>query len=101
MGIDFDRTDVPSWFADRIVPSNIIDIADRLNTMARIFDVEFKSENSLDNAAIRLLFLHHWRKMALRENTWAHIWLFEVGTMAQCHAQITGILQRIPKLKPT
>ena len=101
MDIDFDKTDVPSWFADRIVPSNIIDIANQLNTMARIFANEFKSANSLDNAAIRLLFLHHWRKMALRENTWAHIWLFEAGPMAQCHAQITGILQRIPKLKPT
>ena len=101
MGIDFDRTNVPSWFADRIVPSNIIDIADRLNTMARFFDIEFKSESPLDNAAIRLLFLHHWRKMALRENTWAHIWLFELGPMAQCHAQITELLERIPRLRPT
>jgi len=101
MGIDFDQNDVPSWFADRIVPPNIIDTANRVNTMARFFEVECKSETSLDNAAIRLLFLHHWRKMALRENTWAHIWLFKVGPMAQCHTQITQILERIPKLRST
>ena len=101
MDIDFDRSNVPSWFVDRIIPSNIIDIADQLNNLAFYFDAEFKSEGSLDNAAVRLLFLHHWRKMALRENTWAHIWLFETGPIAQCHAQITGILQRLPKLKST
>lgn len=101
MDIDFDRINVPSWFVDRIIPSHIIDIADQLNTLAFYFDAELKSEGSLDNAAVRLLFLHHWRKMALRENTWAHIWLFETGPMAQCHAQITGILQRLPKLRST
>jgi phenylacetic acid degradation operon negative regulatory protein len=100
MDIDFDQNDVPPWFVDRVVPSNIVDIADSLSTMAHSFSDEHETENSLDNAAIRLLFLHHWRKMALRDNTWAHIWLFEAGPMAQCHTQITEILERIPKLKP-
>ena len=60
--------------------------------------------NQLDNAqsdlevsTLRLLFLHNWRKLALRESTWAHIWLKKDGPISHCHSGITELLSNLPK----
>ncbi|MEK9733692.1 MAG: hypothetical protein VW297_04615 [Paracoccaceae bacterium] len=87
----------PVWFEHMIVSAKTLDLADRLLTLLEDFNRIDTNQSDLDSSALRLLFLHHWRKMALRESTWAHIWLNKDSPIARCHIGITTILSTLPK----
>lgn len=89
---DFSFGDVPAWIVNRIVPADVVTLAEKLNELA-IEQLHAKEAlEQIDSSALRLLFLHRWRKMALRENTWAHIGLFPDGALAQCQSNVTQLL---------
>lgn len=97
--IEFDKNAIPSWFENKLVPAKILNVAKELTLLAEHFLASSKSLNDLDRVAVRLLFLHHWRKMALKENTWAHIWLCPEDVIAHYHRQVFEIFKRLPKPK--
>lgn len=97
--LEFDRCKTPIWFEEQIVPRKILDSTKRFNVLAQQIPSTPKYSSQLDCNAMRLLFLHHWRKMALRDGTWAHIWLSNSGPVAECHKQIVRILNLLPKMK--
>jgi len=87
----------PVWFEHMIVSAKTLHLADRLLTLLEDFKRIDTIQSDLDSSALRLLFLHHWRKMALRESTWAHIWLNKDSPIARCHIGVTTILSTLPK----
>ena len=90
--VEYDPTSLPDWFIERTVPGNVINNVQKYHlAIEQLADV-LENCNEEDKRAIRLLALHHWRKMALRDNTWFHIWLFKDGVFAKCHRKITHIL---------
>lgn len=91
--LTFDLANVPDWFVQRIIPRSIEDLAEKYRQTIGCLREVIESCNDLDRAALRLLALHHWRKMALRDNTWLHIWLFEDGAFAQSHRLISTLLK--------
>jgi len=98
MQFDVNDQDIPTWIVNRIVPGDVIDIAERLNVLAVEYAAQNPQAHKVGDVAIRLLLLHRWRKMALREGTWALIGLFPDGPMAQCHRSVTELLQTSPRI---
>ncbi len=93
-----DMDAIPDWFSARIVPPQTLFQAQRLFDLAgRVRQTELAP---LPLAAVRLLLLHHWRKIALRSSSWAHISLVPNGPLAICHDRVTGLLADLPKLSP-
>ncbi len=86
---------VPDWLIERIVPQKVDTVAHEYTKILSEVDELLDQIGDLDRSAIRLLSLHHWRKMALRDNTWFHIWFFKDGSLAQCHRSITDLLNTI------
>lgn len=99
LALEFDRNQIPAWFEEQIVPRKIIDLAKRINLLGEQIQSAPNASSQLDCNVIRLLFLHNWRKMALRDSTWAHIWLSKNGPIAECHQHIVRILKLLPKIK--
>ena len=101
---DIQKSVIPDWVVEHLVPDDVLEIASQLNGLAEQFIGDLQdgkatsSLSSIDCAALRLMFLHRWRKMALRDNTWAHIGLFPDGPMAQCHRHVTRLLADLPRL---
>ena len=94
------ETDMPPvWFEHLIVSPKTLDLAHRLFKLLERYNRIDKNQSDLDASALRLLFLHHWRKLALRESTWAHIWLKKDGAISQCHSGITALLSNLPKFE--
>ena len=94
------ETDMPPvWFEHLIVSPKTLDLAHRLFKLLERYNRIDKNQSDLDASALRLLFLHHWRKLALRESTWAHIWLKKDGAISKCHSGITALLSNLPKFE--
>lgn len=97
---------IPAWLIERLIPVGVLTIAKQLNRLAldiinaQAADPLQPGAVTVDDSALRLLFLHRWRKMALRENTWAHIGLFPEGDMAQCQRHVTQLLATWPRIEP-
>lgn len=89
--VDFDK--LPDWFLGRVMPRSVEIIAEKYLGAITGLDTVLKTFDDLDRATIRLLALHHWRKMALRDNTWLHIWLYKNGAFAQSHKMISKLLK--------
>ncbi|MAI57767.1 MAG: hypothetical protein CML56_02075 [Rhodobacteraceae bacterium] len=96
--LEFVDQNLPKWLEHLIVAPPTLEIARRLETLLNGYQAMTKPSASLDLIAIRLLFLHHWRKLALRNAVWAHIGLFENGPLSSCHKRITSLLADTPKL---
>ncbi len=92
----FEPEPVPMWFAGKIVAPQTITHVQRLHDLAGRMD--FLTLPALPQATIRLLLLHHWRKIALRGSSWAHISLCPDGPLALCHQRVSGLLAELPKL---
>lgn len=89
---------LPHWFEAALVPQHLLGQASQLAELARQFpDTKLSASGQV---SARLLFLHYWRKLALRTGTWAHIGLMPDGALARCHAAVTGILDRTDRITP-
>lgn len=88
-------TSLPDWFEARLVPAHLHAQASKLVELAAAFEPAAE-----DSASARLMFLHLWRKMALRLGTWAHIGLFPGGAMAQCHSAMADIFDQTSATRP-
>lgn len=89
----------PDWFMAKLTSEASRQASGRLAALARK-----ASQLPLGDAeaiAIRLLCLHHWRKRALRAGTWAEIWLRPSGELANCHKEVTNLLNDLPHIQAT
>ena len=98
--IDLNQKTLPSWLSEMIVPSEIMTVAQKLSQYTHELCQSDFADNKSDQMAIRLLLLHHWRKLALRESTWAHIALFPDGPLAHCQRMIPKLLKDLPRPHP-
>lgn len=94
------RHPVPNWIETQLVPPHLVRQADGLLRSADCFDGIGEALSPEALASARLLFIHYWRKLALRDGTWAHVLMVPEGSVAQCHRRVTGILARTKKLTP-
>lgn len=96
--VEFNRSHIPDWFEEKIVNSKVQLIARELTKVVSNIDNTMSQYSKLDQTALRLLTLHHWRKMALRDTIWCHIWLFENGSLSKCQNTVPHFLNSLPKI---
>lgn len=97
LSLSFDRNAIPLWLSERIVPAQTLALGERLAELA--IKVDETNGPHLERAVLRLLFLHRWRKLALRQSSWAHISLFPNGPLALCHKRTTSLIAGLAQLK--
>jgi len=80
---------IPNWFVAKLAPEPI-----QRNANALIDVVSNKSANysEQDALVLRLLVLHHWRKLALRPGSWALMWFVPSGELTTCQQVVTAFL---------
>ncbi len=81
---------IPDWFVAKLAPEPI-----QRNASALIDVVSNNAINYIeqDALALRLLVLHHWRKLALRPGSWALMWFVPSGVLTTCQQAVTMFLQ--------
>ena len=90
--LKFDGKAVPAWVEEALVPAHLLQTAralTRLHAAAEAGPAQLSTE---DRASLRILTLHHWRRVALRPGSWAHMFLLPDGTIAQCRGTVTAYL---------
>lgn len=99
MEVEILEQDIPDWFQQRFLQPETILLADKLATYVAKFEKYGNKSTATQKRLIRLLILHHWRKMALRAACWAHIGLLPDGAVSRCHRSVTNNLHRTDKIK--
>jgi len=89
---------IPDWVSEKLITSKTLQIVEVLNQI--LFQHEDNSQitNSLDKTAIRLLILHRWRKLALRDAVWCYIWLEKDSALAKCQKAVSRFLKQSPSI---
>ncbi len=91
---------VPGWVEDRLVPERLIAQAGALAELAVIWRNVAGTMTPAQTRTARLMFVHFWRRLALRDGTWAHIALVPGGDVARAHAEVTRMLDETDRLSP-
>jgi len=88
-------SDIPQWINDALVAPETLAIAEKLILLIREIAKRADQIQSAHITIIRFLVLHHWRRMALREETWFHIWANQSGLLATCHKEVMAALDAL------
>ena len=91
---------LPSWLTERLIDQHQQALAQRTTTAIAMAS-QLGNMPKIDRAAIRLLILHHWRKLALRPASWAHVNLCPDGAVAQLHRAATHYLANTDPVEMT
>ena len=94
LALDHTGDTLPDWVTAQLAPRALIANAAVLQEVLRDPDFAQIEAVRADANAVRLLVLHHWRRIALRPGTWAHIGLQPEGVLSQCHGVVTAFLNR-------
>lgn len=95
--INLNTSAVPNWVETILVPSDMLHTAKNMARVLAKACARFDKIAPEDLLSLRLLTLHHWRRLALRDGTWAHISLFKNGAVSQCRDAVIELLDRSPR----
>ena len=99
MEIKIVQDEIHAWFRNRLVNEETISLSKQLLAyVARYKQIEGQASD-LQKTLIRLLILHHWRRMALRPTTWAHVSMLPNGSMASLQKSATKFLKQTAPTK--
>ncbi len=98
MEVQFVQNTIPTWLQHKLLPPETIAVAEKLVTSATDYLKHCHGTASIEAQLLRLLLLHHWRKIALRIGCWAHIGLMQDGLIYNCQKAMTGFLYQTEKL---
>ncbi len=99
MEIEIPMQEIPDWFQQKFLQAETIHLADRLATCVDSFEYLVDNSTTLHKMLVRLLILHHWRKMALRTACWVHVGLLPEGALARCHRSVTNNMNNTDRIK--
>ncbi len=91
---EIDKDSLPEWLSNILVPEQTQAVISLLGKASGDEGVSASHNASYDTFAVRLLVLHHWRKLALRDATWCYIWLYPDSNLSQCQRKVVGFLAR-------
>lgn len=98
VSMQFEPQTIPDWFSEKIISPPNLEIARKLKIAA---ELNSSKTRKLNDVAMRLLILHHWRKLALRDSVWCYISLKNKSVLAQCHKSVSDFLQNTPSINPS
>ncbi|MEM9522799.1 MAG: hypothetical protein AAF982_02195 [Pseudomonadota bacterium] len=89
--------EVPEWVAEDILPRGLTDVAtDLVAVLQSRDDPPSQVGGPYQRMAERILILHQWRRLALREGTWLMMSLQPEGVVAQCCTAVQRALADMP-----
>lgn len=83
---------VPDWAVHACLPDDMRGLARDLRREMTGLDPDALAENTWQAGAIHMLILHHWRRLALRDGAWAHMFLRPDGDVAACQKDLRRLL---------
>jgi len=89
---------IPAWFADKIIKPSTLEIASKLKIAAEMPTSKMTRYNQF---VMRLLILHYWRKLALRDSVWCYISLMEDSALAHCQKSVSNFLKNTQNINPS
>ncbi len=101
-GLTFDlaNSHIPDWFAEQLMPENLVKNANVLIDVVSNYKTDtIAGSTGKDALVLRLLVLHHWRKLALRPGCWAYMFYVPDGVFSKCQNTVTTFLHETPRLK--
>ena len=99
MEIKIMQDEIPAWFRHRLVNEDTLSLSKTLLLYIADYKQIERQASDLQKTLIRLLILHHWRRMALRPASWAHMSMLPNGSMALLHKSVTKFLQQTAATK--
>jgi phenylacetic acid degradation operon negative regulatory protein len=85
--------DLPDWVRAACIPEEARHTMELLTAFCGTVVSDAKG---LEAQAIRMLVLHHWRRLALRDGTWVSIALEPDGLARKCQGRVFNLLEKIP-----
>lgn len=89
-----DKTSLTQWLSNRLLPEQATKIIPLLIDISNEHAASTVLQNPYDAFAIRLLVLHHWRKLALRDATWCYIWFYPESNFSDCQKKVVRFLSK-------
>jgi len=99
MEIKIVQDEIPAWFRNRLVNEETLSLSKTLLSYIAGYKQIERQASDLQKTLIRLLILHHWRRMALRPTSWAHMSMLPNGPMALLHKSVTKFLKQTAPTK--
>jgi hypothetical protein len=99
MEIKIVQDEIPAWFRNRLVNEETLSLSKTLLSYIAGYKQIERQASDLQKTLIRLLILHHWRRMALRSTSWAHMSMLPNGSMALLHKSVTKFLKQTAPTK--
>ncbi len=90
-------TAMPTWIGDDIQKDGIGDVAATLLFALDKIPNSVAAASKLRRVAIRVLCIHQWRRIVLRDASLLHLQHFEQGNLRMCHDKIHQLLADIPR----
>ncbi len=84
----------PTWMQNILAPPDQLGLAQGLAQILAKAREDLAEMPPSDLSALRLLTLHHWRRLALRSGSWAHMSLLKDGAIGQCREAVIELLDR-------
>ena len=97
MAVPFQSHTAPAWVEAKILSDGLGDLSLSLLDALQYFSGFEPMGNGLDKVAVRVLCLHHWRRIALRHAAWLHIKLYDSGHLRLCHDKTHQLLIDLPR----
>ena len=90
------RSPMPSWLADRALSRELRENVAKLAGIVDQMENAAQNGNSYQRMALRLLILHQWRRVALRDATWLLLSHKTDDVLMRCFA---GVHRKLGELK--
>lgn len=85
---------IPAWLEHALVSPRVLTNAKSLSAVVTRIMAATHDDRDPDQHLLRLLVLHHWRRIALRSESWLHMALLPEGAIANCHRPVSDFLER-------
>ncbi|MEM6694151.1 MAG: hypothetical protein AAF626_05755 [Pseudomonadota bacterium] len=87
----------PAWFDSLCLSPEMWRALDALAVSARRLGAMAPPADARAARAIRLLVLHQWRRLALRDGLWLHKFIYPEGKAAACQAVVLPLLAHLER----
>lgn len=88
---------VPAWIGEKILKNGIGELSAALLSAFEKLPESVLQMTDIQRVAIRILCIHQWRRIVLRDASMLHMQHYEHGQIRRCHDQIQLLLEHIPR----
>ena len=91
---------VPDWLRNRMIDGELSEACNKLSgTLAELACIDLRTQNltALQVAVLRILIVHSWRRVRLRQPDLPDRFFPDSWTGPQCRAMVANLLEQLPR----